>query len=314
MHRCEALHCVLATATISGRCDISELHLGLRHRASRPKGQNSRLQNDLVVQVPRLIVHHVDRTRSRTCTLAKDHDILVVATEAMDVLMHPLHGETLVLQAIVPCGARWISASQGLRAREAQESHAVVDGDDNDVPSHFHEACAVVVQAVALRVSPSMDPKHHCTGSVWAGPLGRIHIQEETILALRPLVGVEMGLLQTHWPGLRRVPDALPALRLLRRCPPKVAHWRCGIRYAKVGASACETATTLDAAPGDLDFRTRLKCSFLSEDLAYPTASSQARLCGRDHEEEAGAQKRSDGFHRDCRGEGDARLGLSAPP
>ena len=119
---------------------------------------NAAFPNRVLEQARRERRRHVDLTIERACGLAPDRDVVLVSAERLDVLFHPFHRELLVQNAIV-AEEMAFGVERGM-GDEADEAHAVIDGDDDDFPFSC-EFGAVVGVAGAVDVAAAMNPEDH---------------------------------------------------------------------------------------------------------------------------------------------------------
>jgi hypothetical protein len=68
---------------------------------NRPKAQRKAFENRAVKQIFRQWRYHQDRDAIRTCRPTEHRDVLRVASERSDVLLHPFESGNLVEEAIV---------------------------------------------------------------------------------------------------------------------------------------------------------------------------------------------------------------------
>jgi hypothetical protein len=169
--------------------------------------------------------------------LAEDRDVVRIAAERRDVLLHPLQHGDRVTERLV---ARRVAARllRQLRVREeAERAEAVVEVDEDD--SLLGEVLTVVVRAVAaaFAVGTAEDPDHHRTplvGAIGGSP----QVEVETVFAgLRRVGQVDGDVLVRQAVRLRGldadiaervgVADTFPPGGRLRQLPAQLADGRC---------------------------------------------------------------------------------------
>ena len=132
---------------------------------------------------------------------------------------------------------------------KAKLAKPVVDRDDDDI--FRHQIAWIVAIAFADDESAAVDPDHH--GKEVRAPLvglgGGKNVQEQAILG-RARRSVGRSDLRAVGAEARGVANAVPALGLLRRAPPKVADGCRGVR---------DSAELLHRASGDTPHRARVR-------------------------------------------------------
>ena len=199
-----------------------------------------------------------------TGALTHDGDGLGVTAEGGDVVLNPLDGGHLVIEAVVAGEAGLLPKLR--QAEKAHGSQAVVEAHGDDTLGGPHGAVKVLLMAAAAGKTAAMDVHQNGQFVALTGISGRPDIQKQAVLAvgvgftLAELIVVE-DLLEVLFLviegagliGAVAVPggiiDAFPAGHLFGVFPTA----GCGITDALVGGNAGETAlTALQRAAGGI--------------------------------------------------------------
>ena len=87
--------------------------------------------------------------------LAADGDVVLVAAEFGDVLLHPFERELLIEDAIV-AEEMAFGIQRGMR-QKAEKAEAIIDGDDDRVALRGQLAPVIIV-ALAVNIAAAMNP------------------------------------------------------------------------------------------------------------------------------------------------------------
>lgn len=150
--------------------------LRLLHRAqARAAGQ--RLQNGFLEQIERLRTQHQQRDRCRACAAAEQGDVVRIAPEGRDVVVHPMQRRDLVHQAVI-AGATF--RQRGM-SEPAERAETIIHGDHDE--AGLRELCTVEQRIVrgAADEAAVMDEDHHRQRAVDAE--GTEYVEREAVLA-----------------------------------------------------------------------------------------------------------------------------------
>ena len=161
--------------------------------------------------------------RHTACRLPRDRDLVRIASEAGDVVVHPSQRGLLVGQAVIADVAR--RAERRMR-EETQRTQPVVDRHDDDVAAARQPARVVDVTA-AVDEPAAVDPHHHRPR--FARRRWRPHIERQAVLAGFAFVDVVVDVLDASWAGTGGIAKPGPAGHRSRRLPaqrsrPAVRH------------------------------------------------------------------------------------------
>ena len=155
---------------------------------------------------------HTDRDASSR--LAGYRHLFGVATKGGDVVVNPLQGHHLVLQAIVAGNAAWGLLAECRVRQEAKHAEAVLDAAIDDALAHETLLCAAIGAS-----SECTAVYHHKDGEFFTRCLGGcLHAQVKAVLTHGYLVAVLVGV-----DGLWR-PRA-PAVGTIYARPRFFRHW-----------------------------------------------------------------------------------------
>ena len=218
---------------LAGRLGVSQRLLVERERAAlddRPLEQPSRAAGDQLGQ-----------DRQAAGRLACDGDVVRVAAEPADVVLHPAQRRLLVHQPVVARRAAG-PRSQRRVGQEPQHAEPVVDRDDHDAVGR--QFGAVIVAAGVFRQRAAMDPHQDRPPGV-AARRRRVHVEVQAILASgagrQERVRVRVRVLRAARREAGGVADAMPAGRWPRGAPAQVPDGGSGVGQSEI---------LLDGAPG----------------------------------------------------------------
>ena len=208
----------------------------------------------------RRAAEHADDGRAGR--LAEDREVVRVAAERRDVVLHPGEGGNGVEERLV--AGRFAARLLGeFRVREEAEcAEAIVEVDEHH--ALLRQVLAVVVRAVAasLGVGAAVDPDHDRPPLVRAVGV-RPDVQEQAVLAGLRRIGkvggdidrppLRRGPLQAGAGELLRLADPVPPDDRLRRAPAEIAHGWCSKRDALEGAHTRGKRDAGDLAAVDPD-------------------------------------------------------------
>lgn len=89
--------------------------------------------------------------------MAEDRDIVGIAAKGSDVVMDSVQSKLIVQQTII--GKQMPFAVQGWNRQKTEEVQAIVKSDDDGIPL-TGEFAAIIVVALAVKLSAAMTPEH----------------------------------------------------------------------------------------------------------------------------------------------------------